>query len=55
MNDKAIHSGSEHADLFMLKLVLFHWLLVSTVMGFLFDAYILGFVGGGLLSAITFY
>ncbi|MEN8303215.1 MAG: ATP-binding protein [Campylobacterota bacterium] len=55
MNDEAIQSRSEHADLFMLKLVLFHWFLVSTVVGFLFNAYLLGFVGGGLLSAITFY
>ncbi len=55
MNDEAIQGRSQHADLFMLKLVLFHWLIVSVVTGFLFNAYILGFIGGGLLSAITFY
>ncbi len=55
MNDEAIQNRSQHADLFMLKLVLFHWFIVTVVTGFLFNAYILGFVGGGLLSAITFY
>ena len=43
------------ADLFMLKLVLYHWLIVSTITAYLFNAYILGFVGGGVLSAITYY
>ena len=55
MNEIAIHSRSQHADLFMLKLVLFHWFIVSTLTAFLFNAYILGFVGGAILSAITYY
>ena len=55
MNNKAIDSRSDHADLFMLKLVLFHWFIVSTVTAFLFNAYLLGFIGGGLLSAITYF
>lgn len=55
MNDEATQASLEHADIFTLKLVLFHWFIVSIITGFLFDAYILGFVGGGLLSAITFY
>ena len=55
MSDKAIQSRSEHADIFTLKLVLFHWLIVSTITGFLFDAYLLGFFGGGVLSGITYY
>ena len=55
MNNSALQSRSDHADIFTLKLVLFHWFLVSTITGFLFDAYLLGFVGGGLLSAITYY
>ena len=55
MNDEAIQSRLEHADLFMLKLVLFHWFIVSTVTAFLFNAYLLGFVSGGLLSAITYF
>jgi len=55
MNNLALQERSEHADIFMLKLVLFHWFIVSTITGFLFDAYLLGFIGGGLLSAITYY
>jgi len=55
MNNEAIQSRSEHADLFMLKLVLFHWFIVSTVTAFLFNAYLLGFIGGGLLSVITYF
>ena len=55
MNDLKTQSRSEHADLFMLKLVLFHWFIVSTVTAFLFNAYILGFAGGAILSAITYY
>ena len=50
MNNSALQSRSDHADIFTLKLVLFHWFLVSTITGFLFDAYLLGFVGGGLLK-----
>ncbi|MBL0708201.1 MAG: response regulator [Sulfurimonas sp.] len=45
--------SSSDADLFMLKLVFFHWFIVSVVTSFLFDSYILGVVGGGLLSMLT--
>ena len=55
MNDLKTQSRSERADLFMLKLVLFHWFIVSTVTAFLFNASILGFAGGAILSAITYY
>ena len=55
MNELMTQSRSQHADLFMLKLVLFHWFIVSTVTAFLFNAYLLGFVGGAILSAITYY
>jgi len=44
-----------NADLFMLKLVLYHWVIVSTITAYLFNAYILGFIGGGILSAVTYY
>ncbi len=54
MNDLFYKSRSEHADLFMLKLVFVHWFIVSAVVGFIFNAYILGFVGGGVLSTITY-
>lgn len=46
--------GSEDADQFMLKLVFYHWIIVSTVTAFLFDAYTLGIFGGGILFAITY-
>ncbi len=42
------------ADLFMLKFIFFHWFIVSTITAYLFDAFYLGFIGGGLLSAITY-
>ena len=47
---KTVQSNS---DLFMLRLVLFHWALVSTVTAYLFNAYILGVLGGGALYGIT--
>ena len=40
-------------DLFMLKLVFFHWFIVGFITGFLFNAYALGIIGGGLLSLAT--
>ena len=43
------------ADNFMLKLVFVHWFIVSTITAYLFDAYLLGFIGGGILFAITYY
>ncbi len=42
------------ADVLMLKLVFIHWLIVSTVTAYLFNAYILGFVAGGLLFLLTY-
>jgi len=44
-----------HADKFMLKLILVHWLIVSTITAYLFNAYYLGIIGGGLLYAITYF
>lgn len=43
-----------YADKFILNLILFHWFIVSTITAYLFDAFLLGFIGGGLLSAITY-
>ena len=42
-----------NADRFVLRLIFFHWLLVSTLLAYLFDAYLLGVVGGGALYAIS--
>ena len=47
-------SRSAAADMFMLKLVFFHWIMVSTATAFLFNAYLLGIIGGGILSLITY-
>ncbi|MEA2072096.1 MAG: ATP-binding protein [Campylobacterota bacterium] len=49
----SIIPNSQHSDLFMLKLIFFHWLLVSTLVAYLFDAYALGVFGGGTLFFIT--
>lgn len=43
-----------NADLFMLKLVFFHWLAVSSITAYVFNSYVLGIFGGGILFAITF-
>jgi len=40
-------------DQFMLKLLLLHWFVSSTVMAISYSTYILGFVGGGLIYAIA--
>ena len=42
------------SDLFMLRLIFLHWLIVSTVTAYIFDAFPLGIVTGGILSAITY-
>ena len=36
-------------DNYMLKLLLFHWVVASTVTAFTYNTYILGFIGGGLI------
>jgi signal transduction histidine kinase/ActR/RegA family two-component response regulator len=33
---------------------MFHWLITSVITGYLFDAYLLGFAGGGALAFITY-
>ena len=53
MSDVTMRDKSSY-DLFMLKLVLYHWLIVSTLTAYLFESFFLGFIGGGLLSAITY-
>ena len=50
-NKNIMHLNS---DQFMLKLVFYHWLLVSTLIAYIFDGFLLGFIGGGVLSAITY-
>jgi len=43
-----------NADLFMLRLIFYHWFIVAVITGFIFDAYLLGFIGGALLSFISY-
>ena len=52
MNENQIKKSNY--DFFMLKLVLYHWLITSTITAYLFDAYVLGIFGGGVLAFITF-
>lgn len=47
------HSFIE-TDQFMLKLLLIHWVVASTVMAFTFSTYLLGFVGGGLICSMAY-
>jgi len=48
-------NNDKNADKFMLKLVFYHSVIVSTVTAYLFNAYFLGIIGGVLLSAITYF
>lgn len=43
----------EETDRFMLKLLLLHWALATTVIAFTYSTYLLGFVGGGLIYGIA--
>lgn len=43
----------EQTDQFMLKLLLLHWVVASTVIAFSFGTYLLGFIGGGLIYGIA--
>jgi len=54
MNSKLQSKSIINPDLFMLKLVFFHWIIVSTLTAYFFDAYFLGFIGGGVLAVITY-
>ena len=49
-----VKNQDARADKFMLQLVFVHWVIVSTIMAYLFNAYALGFFGGGLLFLITY-
>jgi signal transduction histidine kinase/DNA-binding NarL/FixJ family response regulator len=43
------------ADSFLMKLLLFHWALVSTVTGAMYDTYLFGFVSGGIIVGIGYF
>ncbi len=42
------------ADKFILKVIVFQWILVSTFGGWFYDTHLFGFVSGGLLSLISY-
>ncbi len=52
---KNFNFSNTDADLFMLKLIALHWFLVSTLTAYLFDSYLLGFIGGGVTFFITYF
>lgn len=43
----------KQTDQFMLKLLLLHWVVASTIIAFSYGTYLLGFVGGGLIYGIA--
>ena len=49
-----LHFEHARADAFMLKLIFVHWVIVSSITAYLFDGYLLGFIGGGALYLITY-
>ncbi len=48
-----IDEKTTHADQFILRLVFMHWMIVSFITAYIFDNYLLGIVGGGVLYFIT--
>lgn len=53
MSNIKINTRSSEADLFMLKLIFFHWFIVAIITAYIFNTYYLGLIGGGLLSLCT--
>ncbi len=53
MSNIKINNRSSEADLFMLKLIFFHWFIVAIITAYIFNTYYLGLIGGGLLSLCT--
>lgn len=42
-------------DRFMIKLLMIHWVLASTVMAYSYGTYLLGFIGGGFITLTAFF
>lgn len=49
-----LNSTFVEADRFMLKLLLIHWVVASTLTAFTYSTYLLGFIGGGLIYGIAY-
>ena len=43
------------ADKMLMQLILLHWFVASTVMAYTYGFYLLGFIGGGLISLTCFF
>lgn len=48
-----LQGSFDQTDRFMLKLLLIHWVVASTVIAYTYSTYLLGFVGGGLIYGIA--
>lgn len=51
---KRLEREYKESDRFMLNLILFHWVLSSSVTAYLFHAFYLGFFAGGALFFVTY-
>ncbi|WP_138430875.1 hypothetical protein [Fodinibius saliphilus] len=41
-------------DAFMFRLVILHWIVASTLTAFTYSTYLLGFIGGGIITGIAY-
>lgn len=51
---KSLNQSFRDTDVFMLRLLLIHWVVASTLTAFTNSTYILGIVGGGVLMGIAY-
>lgn len=51
---QGLHTSFVKTDKFMLKLLLIHWAVASTVTAFSYNTYLLGFIGGGLVYGLAY-
>ncbi len=51
---QALHQSYKQTDEFMLKLLVVHWAVASTLTAYTYGTYLLGFVGGALITGIAF-
>lgn len=54
-HNKELLEDHKKADAFMLKLVVFHWFLASTVSAWFYHTYLMGFVTGGMITLLVFF
>lgn len=49
-----LHRSFIQTDKFMIKLLLVHWVVASTITAFSYSTYVLGFIGGGIATGIAY-